>query len=234
MPFTRRRRYARAPYRRPYRRNYGYGLATRPRFMNRTQKYKRWNNNSTQLFYLKDNGRSTTDLNGDIQQIWSVQDLFTSTPASLPQWQLINPLYSEFKVLAMTVRFFPANVGIEPHDQLLGQDQLLLRGNQIVWSEQRPGSTQPFPSSIDEVICQGSARMIAPRRPYRRTIYRPKGFTQWARLETPTLRDSWQGTINLLVNEATPAPGPPSTYQPVLWYWTRSWKILMRGRRMDS
>lgn len=225
MPITRRK------FNRRIKRRRIPGIVVAPRMYTRTQAAKRRQNISTKVFYIKDNGEIRSDITGAVERIWSAEDIYTSTPANLPQWPLITPLFEQYKVLAMTIKLFPANVGIEPHDAAIGQDFTLFRGNHIVWTDVRPGAASPFPIQIKEIINQGSARMIHPRRGYSRTIYRATGFSPWGSLELPTEADSWKGTINLLVNHASVWNPISQSDAPLLYYWTRTYKVLLRGRR---
>lgn len=206
-------------------RNKVKGLATIARMMPRALQAQRFQNASTKTFYLKDAGTLTTDLNGVIEQVWSVQDIY-----SVPQFAVIGNLYDQFKCLAMKIRLYPANVGIEPDPSALPVgNNGLIRGNAGVWSEQRPGATTAFPSSITEMINYGSSRLINPRRPYQRAIYRAKGFPTWGGIESTATNDQWRGVINLLQVDASAAAA--GGISPVLWYWSRTFKIVYRGRR---
>lgn len=195
--------------------------------MTKHTRLARWNNVSTKIFYLRDSGTLGTDLNGDIKEVWSVRDL----PQATQQFLSCAQLYDQYKVLAMTVRFFPANVGIEPHDGVLpgAADYTLFRGNACIWSDQRPGDAVQIPNSINDVINYGSARMIQPRNFYKRTIFRAKGFPDWGGVEPTQIVDQWRGTISMLQTNATPQP--IGGISPTLWYWSRTFKVIFRGRR---
>lgn len=227
MPYYPRRR--RFNYRRrPRGTRYGAsGLATRPRMFTRFTKMRRWNNLSSKVFYLKESGQLVSDLAGGIDAVFSVRDL---PQIQLQQFLSCAQLFDQFKILAMTVRFFPANVGIEPHDAALSPtDFTLLRGNAVVWSDQRPGDNVPLPATINEVINYGSARLIQTRKAYKRTIFRPKGYPAWGGIDPQFTQDSWRGTITMMARDTTPAPTVGTA--PVLWYWVRTWKVLFRGRK---
>ena len=200
------------------------GIATRPKMMTNYTKRARWNNVSSKIFYLKDAGEISPDLAGVVERVWGVQEIY-----SIPQFATIGALYTQFKVLGMTVRLYPANVGIEPDPSALpvGANGLF-RGNAGVWSDQRPGPTVQFPTSITGMINYGSAKLINPRRPYTRTMYRASGFPTWGGIAPTALNDSWRGTINLLQVDATAST---IAQQPVLWYWSRTLKVVFRGRR---
>ena len=224
MPFTRtRRRY------RPRRPRRNFGLATKPVMIPRTLAIKRHNQVSTKVFYFKDNGKVVADLGGHAIVGWSAQDIL-----NVAQWTSITGLYDQYKVIGMTVKIFPANVGTEGHETLFGQDFTLNRGDAIVWSDQRPGDTTQIPQFIEDSINNASCKMINPRRPYKRSIFRAKGFSEWGGLEATTQPDSWKGNVYLVQNNTTPAVvGPPSSYEPLLWYWTRLFKVVVRGRRQS-
>lgn len=210
--------------RRRHRRN--NQLATRPRMMTRYNRNLRWNNVSSKIFYLRDSGTIFSDFDGRAKEVWSVRDL----PAATQQFLSCAQLYDQYKVLGMTVRLFPANVGIEPHDELITTDFTLFRGNAAVWSDQRPGDAVQIPNNINDVINYGSCRIIQPRRYYKRTIYRAKGFPDWGGIEANQDADQWRGTITLLQTNATPDPGGGGA-APTLWYWSRTFKVVFRGRR---
>jgi len=217
MPYKRAYR-RRAPARRPRRNNQ---LATRPKFIPRGLAYKRYNNLSTKVFYFKESGEITTGTTGTFFVNWNVQNIVTAAPAQVAD---VFKLYDEFKVLAMSVKLFPANVGIESDTAILGSNGLL-RGDQIVWSDQKGNVTVTAPANIQAIINQGSARLINPRNPYARTLYRAKGNTEWGKCENPAVvPDSWDGSVSIYGQETT------NVALRKLWYWSRTYKIIVRGR----
>lgn len=226
------------PYNRTYRRRFRYarryrkrtthpsGFATRPRMMPKSLARKRFNQVSTKVFWFKDNGQIQNNIGGFYQRNFVTQDIISPIPQGFAS---VTNLYDEYKVLAMKIKFFPANVGIEPDSSLFASAGLL-RGDAIVWSDQRPDNNPPATiSSISDKINQASCRMLNPRRPYTRTIYRSTGNPDWAGTavlsNTP---DSWNGVISIFGQNTTPVnpPAAPIT----LWYWTRQYKVLCRGR----
>lgn len=225
MPYSR-RKFARR--RAPFRRRRVPGLATRPRMMPRTYARMRKNQVATKVFWFKLNGQSSTPPVLDYNYFAFRTRGFTTEPgggvSTVPQRDAIFSLYDQFKVLAISVKWFPVNVGTEP-GQVLAQG-ILNRGDQVIWSDQRFDDTAVLPIQISEVLNHGSARMIQPRRFQSRTMYRPKGHPEWGSCENPqTIQDPWNGAIQMLVNNATPN-------RPI-WYYTLTYKVLVRGRRQN-
>lgn len=223
MPYK--KRYAPRRRRFAFRRRKPTGFATVPRMMLRSLARKRFNQVSTKVFYFKDNGQIENNSQGTYQKAWSPQNLVTASPEG---WDAACGLYDEFKCLAMTVKLFPANVGIES-DTAVFVSQGLLRGDCIVWSDQKADATPGTISSISQKINQASCRMINPRRPYTRRIFRSTGNPEWGGTAVPaTAPDRWIGTINIFGQNTTEVvvPNPPIP----LWYWTRQYKVIFRGR----
>ena len=200
------------------------GLATYPRMMPRTLAAKRMNQVGTKVFWFKRNGIISPDLAGSRYSFWRTQEI--NVPATTPVgWPAVKTLYDQYKVLAIKLRLFPANVGIES-DSAIFASNALLRGDTVVWSDQR---YQPnAPTNVSEVINNASARMINSRRPYTRSLFRPRGNPEWGDTQSAT-NDSWDGALEMLFNNASPAPAAGAP--PTLWYWTIQYKILVRGRR---
>lgn len=147
-----------------------------------------------------------------------------AAPSVVPQRDAIFSLYDQYKVLAISVKWFPVNVGTEP-GQVLSQ-AIFNRGDQVIWSDQRFDESATVPVLLGEVLNHGSARMIQPRRFQARTMYRSKGHPEWGSCENPlTNPDPWNGAIQMLVNNATP--------DRALWYYTLTYKVLVRGRRQN-
>lgn len=223
MPFGRfrsRRRYRPRYGRRRYRPR--YGLATRPRFMSRGLRMRRQNQNSTRVFYFRENGIISSATIPSIYNRWITQDSYPPTSPILTL-QTCSKLYDQYKLLSMSVKLFPANVG----DESLGQVSFaVVRGNCAVWSDQRFDPSLQQPTLITQVINNASCRMIHPRRGYTKTIYRPRGYNKWGSCAVNIGEtDEWRGSIELLQTETTT---PAQPYQ--LWYWTRSYKVLFRSR----
>lgn len=222
MPYTRRyrNRHRRAPAKR--------GLATVPRMMSKSLTFKRSQQISTKVFYFKQNGVISPDLAGNYYGNWRSANFLTA-PAPFGVLDLFG-LYDQYKILGYTVKWFPANVGIEP-DSALFVSSGLLRGDCITWTDQRFEPTNPQPVNISGVINNASCKMINPRRPYRRSIYRSKGNPEWGSCQNyTTAPDSWDSSIEMLVNGATAST---ATATPVLFYYTVQWKIVVRGRRQE-
>lgn len=223
MPYTRRtfRRRRRAPYTRRPRRGYG-ALATRPRMMPRSYAFKRHNQVATKVFWFKINGQlSTPPVVENAYYAFRTTGLTLNPPAQL---QNVFGLYDQYKVLGISLRWFPVNVGTEPGQTF--EQSILNRGDMIVWSDQRFEPNAVEPVNISEVINNASARMIDPRRRYTRSLYRPRGEPIWGSCQQPgNDPDPWDGAIQMLVNRATPS-------RP-LWYYTMTYKVLVRGRRQN-
>lgn len=231
MPFPSRRKYRPRRYR-PRRPR---GLAVVPRMMPRALARQRKNQVGTRVMWFKYN--NTID---------AVESEFTLWRANGPellanaQFQSMCSIYDQYKVIGFKLRLFPANVGIESHDQFLGQDFTLLRGNHIVWTDQRLDPTVADPTSISQIINTASARMINPRRPYTVSLYRPRGQPLWGACEglpppfppAPTATpDPWSGCIAHFYQDATNSqPGAPQA----LYFYTIQYKVVFRGRRQDQ
>lgn len=225
MPFKR----AYRPRRRFRRRNRN-PMATRTRMMSRSLAFKRHNQVSTKVFYFKQNGTIISDLAGNYYGNWRSRNLLTNPPFGILQ---LFDMYDQYKILAYTVRFFPANVGIES-DSAIFAAAGLKRGNTIVWSDQRFDSNQATPSSISNVINNASSRIINSRRPYKRTIFRAKGNPNWGSCHDYTTDpDPWDSSIEILVNDATPSSLTPPLVSIQLYFYTVSWKVIVRGRRQE-
>lgn len=223
MPYKSRMNYRRRPNRR--RRRPRAGLATRPRMMSNTLALKRMNQVSTKCFYFKRNGIIQPNLAGTTYEFWTTRSIESVVIAG---WTNLKTLYDQYKVLAIKLKLFPANVGIESDTAFIGSNGLL-RGDTCVWSDQRYDANAQVPTLISQVINNASTRMINSRRSYNRTLYRPKGNPGWGQTNGPPTPDSWNGSIELIINGATPAPVPPAA-APTLYYYTLEYKVLMRGR----
>lgn len=214
----RRRRFGR-------RRRRNNGLATIPRMMPRALAYKRHNQVSTKTFWFKINGTQQVQASGNALGIFRTRGL-TDGPAPQGKPELFT-LYDQYKILAMRLRWFPANVGTEPGTNTIGP-AVFLRGDQVVWSDQRIDSSIQIPIFIADVISNASARMINPRRPYTRVIYRPKGYPEWGSCVNDTTNpDPWNAAIYQMINSATPIANRP------LWYYVLTYKVVFRGRRQN-
>lgn len=221
MPFKPRHRFRRRRRHNP--------MATATRMMTKSYAFKRHNQVATKVFWFKLAGLTNVDQAGSNLAIFRTRGINgTTVPVGK---QEVFSLYDQFKVLAMRVRWFPANVGTEPGSGVAGPLQpYMARGNQVVWSDQRVDATLQVPQFVTEVINNASARMINPRRPYTRVIYRPKGVPNWGScVDYSTTPDSWNGAVYQLINDATPAG---TSGRPV-WFYTLTYKVLVRGRRQN-
>lgn len=225
MPFVRR------PNRRRNRRRRIPGLATRPRMMPRTLALKRSQQVDTRVFWFKQNATITNSPNAFQYYEFRTTKLAAEPP---PSFTALRTMYDQYKILGFKIRYFPANVGIEPHATRPGQtgDLTLMRGNHCLWVDQRYDPNVQLPTSIGEVINTASARLINPRRPYAISIWRPKGKYVWGSCKDINSNpDPWNGTINHIVEDATisvPPAGPLTIY-----FYTIQWKVIFRGRCSD-
>lgn len=214
------------------------GLATKARMVPRGLAVKRRNQVSTKTFYFKQVGTINNAAAGSvIQKAWQVQeDILSNPPGGFVN---LRTLYDQYKVLAMCIKIFPANVGIEPTGGIVSQGGAGVtnlpfnRGNTVVWSDQRPSPTQQFPIAIQDIMSDASAKLIGSRRYYTRTIYRSTGNPEWGSTQNlPAEADPWNGSIYLLNNFANtynPSSIPPGRPQP-MWFYTVQYKITFRGR----
>lgn len=226
MPYSRRTYRRRRPPMR-MRRRAPRALATVPRMMPRSYAFRRHNQVATKVFWFKINGQINSDIAGNNTAIFRTRGLADGNVVPQGRDEIFT-LYDQFKVLAMRIRWFPADVGTEP-GQVINQT-VLFRGDQVVWSDQRVDPGLQVPLTIDQVINNASARMINPRRPYTRVIYRPRGVPTWGSCVNPNAQpDSWSGAIYQIINNSTPSneSGRP------LWYYTLTWKVVVRGRRQN-
>ena len=222
---------------RPRRRNNYYkgGLATRPRMMGRGRFFRRWNQVDARVFWFKSNG--TFNLNNNEYQYipYKVQDI--SSNYNPQGFQECLQLYDQYKVLGMVYRLFPANLQSDPTAGGLQQPPVgnapivMLRGNHCVWIDQRLDPNVQVPTSVGDIISTASARLIDPRRPYKVSIWRPKGRPTWGSTKDIGSRpDQWTGVINHFCEGGTRIVGiPPNNEYPV-YYWTLQWEVVFRGR----
>lgn len=231
MPFRRRFNYAPRYRRRRYNnfRKRGVGLATRPRMMSRAYKWKRYNQVDTRTAWFKING--TIGINANQSQYYEFRTSFL--PSSNPNgWSQYTTLYDQYKILGFVYKLFPSNVGTEATSQV-GQPSIHFnRGDHCLWLDQRFDPNVVQPSQIGEVINTASARLINPRRPYKISIWRPRGKPQWGSTrDIINNGDAWTGSINHLINGATPQL-PPLLPKPCYFY-TIQYKVIFRGRQDD-
>lgn len=228
MPYRRRYRPRFRPRRRFRRRN--TGLATIPRMMPRGLRAKRMQQVDTRVAWFKTNG--TIAINNQPNQYYEFrnQTLYNTNPNG---WLEYTRLYDQYKILGFTYKLFPSNVGTEPTSQGgTGQGTVHFnRGNHCLWIDQRfdPNVTQP--SQISEIINTASARLINPRRPYKMSIWRPKGKYVWGSTrDIINSGDNWTGSIQHLINGATQQVGP---ILKDVYFFTIQWKVIFRGRQDD-
>lgn len=141
-------------------------------------------------------------------------------------------LYSQFKVLKIVVKFFPANVG--------GEGQQILSGGGIGLPQfQRgdcctyTGTEFPGISSITDVINRSSSRLVAPRRYHKRWVDRPKGYYEWGELDSlggVTEPDKWkeESGIHMYGENFTPVQAPG---QQNFFYVMTLWKVIFRSKQ---
>lgn len=201
---------------------------TKASFMPKTLAKKRYNQVSTRTFWFKTSGTIASDQTGKVSKGWTTQ-----FPGATPQLPYRLPIvadsttaarmYTEYKVLAIRVRLFSANIG----DESAGQGQF--RGNTVTYLEQDVDWNAQLPNQVAQIINRGSARMIPSRvSKHTRVIYRPKGFPEWGNCDPNTAQqdrepDPWKGAMYVFGETATPSI-------PILWYYTATWKIIFRGR----
>jgi len=225
MPYTRRRR--RAPARRPRRKPYG----TKASFMPRALAMKRYNQVSTKCFYFKSAGQIASNPDGVIQFSWTTTTAGGGVGGLIPSipfdFERVSQAYTEYKVLAIKVRLFAANVGAE----LLATGNPvteLARGNTCLFKDQNLITSEPFPDSITEVINYGSAKLIPSRTSkWTTTMYRPKGLPEWGQIDdnipdADKKTDPWNGGIFMLSTNCTGGR--------VLWFYQATYKVVFRGR----
>lgn len=219
---------SRWPYRRKKKSNV---LATIPRMMSYRKRFNRMNQVDKKIFYFKLNGQASSPPN-DNQNYFNwrtlgfTQDNTVIPPqlSNIPQRFAVFSLYDEYKVLGLSLKLFPSNVGTEPGQTF--EQAITNRGDQVMWSDQRFNGAGQVPTDVSVVLNHASARFIDPRKRYSRSLFRPKGYPGWGSCETPLIvPDLWDGAIQLLVNNVTP--------DRALWWYTLTYKVLVRGRRQN-
>lgn len=225
-------------------------LGTRPQFMSKYDKFKRKNN-------ILDTTRWFTS-NGEIESLGNGNSLTRFAPFIVLNGKFVpnlldtkdfNPFstfWSQYKVLAIKVTMFAANVGTEPikggsGTQAVGQVYGFNRGNTVMYTMNQYNLGQILPDNIQDVISRGSARMI-PSRTERWTtmLYRPKGYPRWGCCDTRVVGwqnreyDSWHGMILQVGENATGSNTTPGGVKKKLWYWVLRFKIKFRGRKYSN
>jgi len=222
MPYKRRSRSRRRNFRRRR------VTAAVPRMMGRYRAKKRFQQVDARPFWFK--------YNAEIFAGGTSHAVFQADPMlyNIVSFQRLTAIYDEYKVLGFKMKLFPANVGTESHDPV-GSDRSFRRGNHVVWNDQDTPGAFPVVTQIREVINTASARMVNPRRPYTRAIWRPYGHNKWTSTEDGGSgividQDPWSGSIQLFYQDASVTVSPNSI---ALWFVTVQFKVLFRGRRQD-
>lgn len=200
-----------------------------PQMMSRYRAKKRFQQVDARPFWFK--------YNGEILAQGSLHHVFRADPIlyNIVSFQRLAKVYDEYQVQGFKLRLFPANVGTESHDPP-GSDRAFFRGNHIIWSDQdQLAGPGPVITQIREVINIASAKMINPRRPYSRSVWRPYGHPEWASTEDNGSgivieTDQWQSSINHFYQDASALTGPNEL---ALFFITIQFKVLFRGRKQD-
>lgn len=213
---------------------------TKKQFQSKALAEKRYGQVSTKTFYFKASGSLNSNAVRVTQAFWSTQFSPSNVgePFQMPNVadsRIIAQAYTEYKVLAIKVKMFAANIGTE-----VGQintagpaDPGFNRGNTVMYIDQDVKVGEARPTDILAVMNRGSCKMIPTRcDQYTKMLYRPKGHPDWGTCDrnvpaaerTP---DSWFGQIAILGNNAR------MTVRP-LWFYTVSYKIIFRGRNYDA
>lgn len=231
MPYSRtgRRRYARRPRqyanrsRRYSSRRVGASMY-RPSFT-RTRRIQQ--NLTRYIGWFKNVQAITSDTAGNIG--FSVT---SENVASIDDFITFGTLYSQFKVLKVIVKFFPANVGGESQQILTpGAGQgfpLLQRGDALTYTGKVSGS-----SVLVDIINRSSARLVQPRRYHKRWVDRPHGYPDWGELSSTgsvTTADTWddESGIHMVGENFTPTQAPG---QQNFFYVMTLFKVLFRSRQ---
>lgn len=212
---------------------------TKPQFMSKSRKQKRYNQISTNTMWFASTGQIVRGPDGRSGSLWSPMNniLFAGGRLQLPHYaqlgdfQAASTFYTGYKILAFQIRLFAANVGTEP-GPTLGLS-MYNRGNTIVYTVNNALPAQAYSGDIQDLITKGSARMIPSRLDqYKRTMFRPKGFPSWGNCDTSVpiadrIGDRWRGQVVLQgQNSGTLDPA-------TMWFWTMRTKVVFRGRRLS-
>ena len=221
MPFKsgRFRRTNRRRFRRPARRRWGAPL--------RGMRWKRGNrvaqNMSRDVRWFKDVNSIASDGTGECRFDKATRDVINAGDFTN---YAIN--YEEFKILQVTVKFYPAKVGSESAQLPPGQP-LFLRGDTVSWIDQR--TPDPNPVAIFDVINKSSARLFQPRHFHKRWINRPRNYPTWGLLNvdgTVNTPDSWPAAIRLFGIGFSPGNLPGDQ---TFFYAQTYFKVIFRNRR---
>lgn len=238
MPTLRRTKKAYARKRRKY--------AKKKTFMPRSLAVKRKQQISTKVFYFKSNGWiGTVGSNTNINKAWVTMRAILPPPPPPPldpypifyvpnigaDYDRVSRVYQEYKILAMVVKLFPANVGTESDAPGITANPFN-RGNSVTYVDNSidPGTVSY--NAIDQVMNLGSAKMLMSRHRHTRTIYRPSGNNVWGSCDPNApvrtrVSDPWRGGIYLVANDVTPG-------MPRVWFYTVTFKVIFRSRNFIS
>lgn len=159
--------------------------------------------------------------------------------ADAGEFQTYATLYSEYKVLKISVKYIPANVGGE--STVIGPSPggnfraSFVRGDAVTWVDtdtpQPPLPPFPVPASIEAVINKSSARIIQPRRTHYRWVNRSRGYPTWGKTDNAgniTAADLWQPSLRMYGTGFTPSnvPGIQNYF-----YVMVTFKVLFRSRQ---
>lgn len=213
-----------------YRRRRIYG--TKASFMPKQLSLERYGQVSTRTFWFKQSGTIASDQQGRVSKAFATQfpPVVAGQPYRMPpiaDSTTAARMYNEYKVLAIKVRLFSANIG----DESAGQGQF--RGNTVTYLEQNVAAwNATLPNQVVQVINRGSCNMIPSRvSKHTRVLYRPKGIPEWGNCDPNTLAadrepDPWKGGLYILGETATPSI-------PILWYYVVTYKMIYRGRTLN-
>jgi len=208
-------------------------------FMSRSLYQKKHEGIDTKVFYFSASGRLQNTVDGRTQGYWRTIVAGANPGGVMPlvgDNTTVAELYRCYKILAIKVVVFAANIGTEGA-QRAGPD-MLIRGNTCIMSIPDTVTTYNGPTGIIEAINMSGCRMIPSRVDrYSWTMYRPKGFNAWGvcdRNIPPAIReaDPWNGFIKLLGNFSGNVPNPPGGAAPVttLWYYKVTYKVIYKNR----
>lgn len=214
--------------------------ATKSQFMPPALAVKRYGQLSTKTFFFKTAGTINSDNSGQTTMNWPTQfqPAIVGNPKRMPVVaDSVNAaeMYTEYKVVAVKVTVFAANIGSEPGQApippITGFSAGYNRGATVMYIDQEVRPNEPLPLDLTEVLNYGSTRMIPSRADkHTRIIFRKKGVPEWGCCDrnvpiADRQPDRWDGAIFLLGNFARLNLG----IRP-LWFYTVAYKITFRGR----
>lgn len=229
-------------YRKRGRRNL-YGTVAR--FMPSRLKAERSAQVSTRTFYFSTSGTINSDNQGHTVASWQTQAIGVPQPPPFPPLpnrmplvadsHLVAELYNEYRVEAIKVTIYAANIGTE-----VGQIRNLGsgppyegfdRGNSVMFFDQEIRPNETLPDRIIDCINIGSATMIPSRvSKFTRVLYRKKGINLWGCCDrnvevADRAPDPWYAGIHLVGEFARLG----LDVRP-LWFFKVTYKISFRGR----